>query len=431
MITFEKGIFLKYNCYPINSLNRFAAIDKENLFKLLSNNNFCFSRPTRERFKINKFILYIHGTYNCNASCVYCINQQLRKDYCGKIIDDKTISNIILKLGPYIEKAIWHGGEPLLIPEEKMKLFENLKNENNLYFPTTLQTNLINLTEEKKKFLREQKIGWGTSFDGLSNSCNRGEQSTQAFLNELQINPNLSCLSVVTDKEINNLIENYEYQKSLGLKHFTSSLVRENIDNSNAFLLTDAEQNANAVYEYIKYWMYDKEQPILDKFIENEIISFFGASQRCESSFSIGKNFIIDPYGNLNLCAHHGLKNNIININDINNVEQDFFNNKNLLEELDAQFKFLQKCEGAQCPVYYRCYGGCMGENYTKSKYQALDINQCNFKVKLHNMLYELLKDIDVENSIYNPLFRNLLKKLKYFSLTELQQRGVIINDNN
>ena len=425
----EKELFYKYNCYPRQLVNKYQ-LNKDDLFNYLTENTLEFKHPNERNFKINKFVLYLHGTYNCNSNCNYCINQQLRKDYNGKIIDDETIINIVEKLGPYLIKIIWHGGEPLLIPEEKMILLEETKKKNNFYFPTSLQTNLINMTEEKKSFLKSINVGWGTSFDGISNTCNRGENSTAAFLNEKKINPNLSCLSVITNKEINELINNYNYMKKLGVKRFTTSLVRENIENSNQFLLKNAEKDATAIYDYIKYWIFDKN-PIIDNFIINKIENIFGNVHQCQDNFSIAQHFIIDPYGNINLCAHNGLKDKIININEIKNVENDFIKNGNLAKELHLQFQLLQKCQEKKCPIYYCCHGGCMGENYSKTKYQKLDENFCNFNLILYDKLYELLENIDISSNEYNPRFKSILQKNNYFSIKEIKERSNINNDNN
>ena len=420
----EKELFFKYNYYPRRKIANFPFKNQEDRFLYLKNNEVLFDEIKEENFKINKFVLYIHGSYNCNSNCVYCINQKLRKDYQGKIIDDKTIKNIVLKLGPFISKAIWHGGEPLLIPESKIELLEEIKIKNNLTFATSLQTNLINMSDEKKAFLNKYKIGWGTSFDGLSNTCNRGIDSTNAFLNQLNLNPNQSCLSVITNKEIDNLIDNYEYMKKIGVKRFTTSLVRENINDFNNFLLNNPKENAYQVSKYIKYWIYDKNY-IIDNFIINEINSFFGNSNHCQNSFSIGKHFIIDPFGNINLCAHDGLEDSLINVNDINDIKKDFFYNEKLLNELKAQFNFLNMCKDKECPVYNNCYGGCLGDKYSKTKYQKLDENFCDFQIFLHNYLYELFKEIDLENkNLYNDYFISLLYKNNFFSLKYIKEKG-------
>lgn len=382
-----------------------------------------YKKQSDNHIKINNTILVLlHGSYKCNSNCIYCENHKLREHYKNAIITKDILNQLIQKLGPIIKEITWHGGEPLLIPEDLLTYLETIKKENNYSFPTTLQTNGILLDENKYQFLKKLNIKWGTSFDGIYNNISRGEKSTLAILDLIKrYGKEVGFIAVSYNDTIKDLIQNYEYYKSLGVSNIQSCIVRENIiENTNPYLIPN-EIAVENMLKYINYWIHDLNNPITDSYLTRQILRVLNKTSCCEDSYCIGGWIYLDAFGNIGLCGHSPKDTPIMNINDISNY-QDFLNNKKYLEILGKQVKLEEKC--SDCEWRNVCYGGCMGNNYEiDHSYQTLNSRNCEYTKLLLDGIYNLIKDIDTNRyDIYNPIFLQLLTSNNYKTLNEIKE---------
>ncbi|MBO7209493.1 MAG: SPASM domain-containing protein [Methanobrevibacter sp.] len=129
----------------------------------------------------------------------------------------------------------------------------------------------------------------------------------------------------------------------------------------------------------------------------------------------------MDPYGNIGQCGSSAKDNTIVNIRDIEHYSDLLFHPA-LLNTLAKQQQLIKNsCK--DCPWANVCNGGCMGNNYEHDpSYTTLNPRVCKYNKLLLNGIYELIKDIDIEDKTYNPIFINLLKRNNYFSLTEIKE---------
>lgn len=379
---------------------------------------------------MRRVLILMHGNYTCNANCIYCEHHLLRDDYKTAIMSEDIAEQVVKKLGPMTRELTWHGGEPTLLPESLIEKVEQSKEKYGVNFPTSLQTNAIALTPEKYEFFKSHNIRLGTSFDGIFNTRNRGENSTKAILNLLQNDPPFGFITVYIKDTVDYMIENYEYYKTLGVKRFQSCIVRENvIENSNPYLIS-AEKSAEKMLEYINYWIHDTNNPILDSYVTRQIKRLLGRILICEDGNCIRGWIIIDPYGNIGLCGQSQSENGIVNIKDIDDYNDLFYHPK-FLSAINKQNALMKTClEGKKCPWYNVCNGGCMGNNYEcDSNYQTISERGCKYNSLLLEGIYNLIKDIDITRTdIYNPYFLDVLKQNCYFSLTEIKQLEEKIN---
>lgn len=410
----EQNLFFKYNLINTTNYEKNPELD----FNLYSEKIKKIIPQSQKRW-----LILLHGSYACNANCIYCENHALRETYNNAIITPNIIKQIVQKLGPNTREITWHGGEPLLLDESLLKTLYDEKKKFNYDFSITLQTNSINLTPEKEQFLDDIEAHWGTSFDGLVNTKHRGEKSTKAILNlfnRKEIKPGF--ISVVIDADIDNLIQNYEYFKSLGVTHFQNAPVRENvIDGTNPYLIP-VDVVVPKLLEYIDYWIHDINYPIHDTLIERQIKRLLGETSICEDSNCIGGWLVIDPLGNIGTCGSSPKEFNFCNINDIEDYK-DLLINEKYLTCFNAQKNLAHQCEIKNCIYFPVCYGGCMGLNYEQDPtYHTINLRNCQYVQDLLNGIYHLIKNIDIkEKNKYNPLFIQLLEESNYYSLNEIK----------
>lgn len=408
----DKELFLKYNIKDTRGLNK-----NENLDQILFNEQIQ-DKPLKEHTSI---LLLLHGSYACNCACVYCENQHLRHEHGVEIMSEEMVERIVRVFGNRLREVTWHGGEPLLLPESLIEKLNYERDKNQLDFDITLQTNSILLSPEKVEFLNRLGIQYGTSFDGINNDISRGKKSTAGILDLISRGQCPGFIAVTYSDTIDMMIENYEYFKSLGVTAMQGCIVRENvIENSNPYLISN-EVAIPKVLEYIKYWMYDTENPILDTYLERQIGRVVGSTHLCEDSYCVGGWLIIDPLGNISHCGQNGMDNALCNINDIETADE-LFNSKKYLEMINKQRKLVKTCQ--DCPYYSVCYGGCIGLNYEHDPtYQEVNPRNCEYIRGLLDGIYELIKDLDLsDESKYNSHFLRILKDNNYYSLTEIKE---------
>lgn len=115
-------------------------------------------------------------------------------------------------------------------------------------------------------------------------------------------------------------------------------------------------------------------------------------------------------------------KNSFCNIKDINNYK-DLLINKKFRDTFYKQITLIET-ECFDCQWKKVCNGGCMGLNYEQdNNYKKINKRNCEYTKELLYGIYDLIKEIDIDNSNYNPLFIDLLKKYNYISLSEAKQK--------
>lgn len=127
--------------------------------------------------------IIIKPTNRCDANCVYCSAWDPRSG--NHTMSDETLRILFQRIEEWVVhskrtrslKIIWHGGEPTLMPVKfyyyAIALQEGLKKRHNLEIENNIQSNLLNIDEEKigmlKKLLSHngRKKTIGTSFDPI------------------------------------------------------------------------------------------------------------------------------------------------------------------------------------------------------------------------------------------------------------------------
>lgn len=177
--------------------------------------------------------LVLNITDKCNLNCVYCSRQ------CARNSPDKMSGNLlkkILKKAAYyaFQKKIiltvqFHGGEPLIEFKKIIDAVDNLTKDEKENLKFRIQTNGTLLTEEIILECVKRKIEVGISLDGrdIENDFTRkdihGESTFKKVIESLDLlkkyQEEVSCLTVVTNINVDNLDTILEFFNEIGLNN--------------------------------------------------------------------------------------------------------------------------------------------------------------------------------------------------------------------
>ena len=161
----------------------------------------------------------IMPTDYCNMKCIYCFNS--RKTNCEKkVMTLETLEHIFSIIIPFYDEIrfIWHGGEPTSVGVDFFKQAINLQkklNTKKAKIENSIQSNLTLLDTEFVDFLLDNKFHIGGSFDGLLNELTRhnSDRILAGRQKVIDAGGKVGFICVVQNKNINNLINDYEWFK--------------------------------------------------------------------------------------------------------------------------------------------------------------------------------------------------------------------------
>lgn len=184
-------------------------------------------------------------TSQCNMACDYCFIEG-KENVCDKMdwnTAKKSVDFLIKNSGKAKRLSIlFFGGEPMLEFDLLKKIVayssrEVEKVEKEIHF--TMTTNGTLMTEEKARFMADNKISYMVSLDGRKDDHDRhrfyrnGEGSFDLLLENLDVmkryNPRLSVRVTPFPDTVANLFENVKYLIELGLREFVIGMAHGNI----------------------------------------------------------------------------------------------------------------------------------------------------------------------------------------------------------
>ncbi len=342
----------------------------------------------------------------CNMNCIYCFHHEHHENL-GKISIDTINKLYEITLGKYKQvNFIWHGGEPLVMGLDFYKEVINMQKKYlNCKVTNKIQSNLTLLTDEYLDFFIENDFGIGSSFDGILNEELRG--NSEQILNARQkiVERGKSCgfIMVVSNKNIDTLVESYEFFKSINA-NFTINPYVQSKDNPNLELELKAEHTIEKLIELYNLWLYDKDCNIHIDYFER-IIKFLisGKKTVCKYSSCLGKWAGIRYNGDIVPCNRYfPLEYSYGNVYEYDDLNQGFMSKgfeKILAEAIDRR----KKC--SNCNVFPMCNGGCNNVAYNENGISEKGGESC----KILNGIFKYIKDsfknlkCNIDETTINP----------------------------
>ena len=311
----------------------------------------------KKRSRIN---LLLMPTNQCNMNCVYCY-RRAECEPSGKM-SLELLSKIYEITFKHFDEVtiIWHGGEPLIMGAEFYRqALAMQKNYLQTKIANKMQTNLTLLDDETADILSENKIGVGSSFDGLQNESLRGQSETILQNREKLIRRKMNCgfIFVVSKKNIDALIENYEFFKQRNI-NFSMNLYIPTRGKFNDELELEPKHAVEKILELYDYWVRDKDCNIRVNYFERMLDFIFSRRKTlCTFSSCLGKWLGIRYDGKIFPCNRaFPEKYSYGNVADYDNIA-DAFRSEGFRLMLLAAIERREKCKA--CEIFSFCEGGC------------------------------------------------------------------------
>lgn len=331
-----------------------------------------------KEFPYKHISVLIMPTDFCNMNCVYCFNTRKTHEK-KKVMSLETVRKIFEITIPYYEevKFIWHGGEPTSMGKQFYRTVIEMQREinvNNAKIENSIQSNLTLLDEDFVKFLLENNIRVGGSFDGTMNHLTR--HNTDKILKGRQLiieqGGSVGFICVVQSKNIDHLIEDYEWFKEKGI-NYTLNQYMATPPYENDELYVPTEHYIERICEFFDYWAKDTKCNIRISYF-NDFIDYilFGKKSLCCYNSCLGKHVGIQYNGDIYNCNRDFSKEycygNVYDYQDIHDCfKSDGF------ENMVKQAVKRRECCKKECEIFDFCAGGC-----NSSAYMSGDISKGN-----------------------------------------------------
>ena len=317
-----------------------------------------------KRFPYKHISVLIMPTDYCNMNCVYCFNGR-KEYYKNKVMTLETLNKIYSITIPYYEKVnfIWHGGEPLSMGIEfykKAVLMQKEINKNGAIIENSIQSNLTLFDDELATFFVENNFRVGGSFDGIKNEETRHNTEKILAGRDVMIRNGgrVGFICVVQNKNINCLIDDYEWFNSRGINYTINPYLCAPPYEKDV-LFVSAKQYSQKVCELFDYWFADKRCKIHISYFE-EFVNYiiFGKKTLCCYNSCLGKHIGIHYNGEIYNCNRDfPLEYSFGNVYDYSDIHECFDSTgfQLLVKHAVERRNYCKE----HCEIYEFCAGGC------------------------------------------------------------------------
>lgn len=393
------------------------------------------------RMKKDNMTVIFKSTCNCNINCPYCYDKHQREKYKSLACTPEIIKHTIDLSAKHSNNVefIWHGGESTTLPQSYFQdaqpyFFENYDTN----FTQIMQSNGVNVVKDHSwlTVLDDLGITLGLSFDAYSQAIRTGspEEQTKIMDDYLEIlleNERLtgdgSCITVIHKKNIDKLIQTYEYFKT-NIKHsdMNFNFVVEAWGNSEHGLALSSEEYYRYWKPFLAYVVYDIDDLATTERTASTYIDLYINHPRfglCTHTDCRKLWIGIQPNGDVTYCDRElndkyyiGSVLNYDSIDEIHNSK----GYQAILDDIDYRIK--NEC--GKCDMFKYCKGGCHSNHAAPNNglVNKCDRARCDeFKASML-ITIDTLSDIDINTELNYNYLRKILEsptliycEIKYF----------------
>lgn len=363
----------------------------------------------------SNLIVLLEPTADCNIRCRHCYHADTKYDFYKMPLE--TLEKFIKRCVPNYKflKIIWHGGEPLLMGHkffyEAYNIFAKYSEKYGTLIKFNVQTNGTLLDDKFIDFFISSNTAISISYDGPFNSILRQEtEKTECAIKKLKDRgQKVFCLSTLSSKSINHLIDLYNFFKKENINIKFNPLFPDGAALCNREFIISKENWSKSFLELFENWFFDTECNIAvascQELLKRSISTNLGCPGACLYQY-----IAVDGYGALYPCGRLIDSDfNICNINDIDDIRQTFLKDS-YCKLVEKNQRRISKC--INCKFLPRCQGGC---NSTAQLGNGIDKHNefdCYFNQKAFAHIDNLLNS-NLDYTKINPYAIEILQKYK------------------
>ena len=277
----------------------------------------------------------------------------------------------------------------------------------------SVQTNGTLLTPKIVDFFNRTNTNIGLSFDGLNNELMR--RHTYETLEGIKLlqknNYNPGAIIVINQNNVKNLINEYEYFKSMNLNMKINPMFNDGAAVKEGLPSLDPNEYIKYFTNFFKYWINDKTCNINVTTCEELVNLVLNEhSKVCTFNSCLGKWLCLDSDGIIYPCDRLCTDEyNLGNIEDITSISEVFMND-NFLKLLEKSILRRDECIKT-CEYYKNCYSGC-NANSILSELEGINIS-CYIQKGILKELKEYILNAKYNIQDVNPTYSRILAKRK------------------
>ena len=363
---------------------------------------------------MRKIQTIIKVTNGCNLRCKYCYNAG--KHFKNEIVSLEKLEKFFALFADFdCIQVIFHGGEPMLggidFYKKVLDIQKHFSYAGGVTFENLIQTNATMIDARWMSFFKKNKISVGISFDGIYNERYRGEtEKVLTNIKALQKNGfSFGSKAVVADPNY-NLIENYEYFKSIGVPVDFGYVAVEGGAKDIGSLLDSEEYLRQSIALFDK-WIYDQEG-ISVRNIEFMIKKILNCNyEYCSNGSCVGNFFCLDVDGSIYGCSMESAKQYCFgNLSEFESFH-DLINSETFKRYVLGSIERRKKC-AATCQYFDYCKGGCNDDAITNGDITEPNKAYCKYFGTLFAHIKNKIDEIyanKVDLATLNPYFKRAL----------------------
>jgi len=335
-------------------------------------------------------MLVVNVTDTCNLDCVYCSRQCSRKTP-GKM-SSYLIKSILKKASNYAKlnniriTIQFHGGEPLTEFNKIIKSIDSLSKKEQKRLKLRIQTNGTLLTKEIVKKCSKRDIEIGISLDGtkIENDITRKNKSNEGTFNKIinslklikEYQKEVSCLTVVTNININNLNKILNFFNEIGITNvgFLPLYEEPTTRTLNKKIIPNMKQLAESQKKLFDRWIdllkeskYNKLNISTFQILIWNLLASNSKTKKFRVNCGVGVNSLfVEDDGSLWGCGAFSyadeLKLGNINEQDLSDIQKGKAY-KTFLKRITSN---VEGCK--ECPFQFICKGGCIANGFRKNR---------------------------------------------------------------
>ena len=364
-------------------------------------------------------LVVLNLTTDCNMRCMYCYaaagdgnNEYMTFDTAVNTIDELRKIN-----KDEIVKVLFHGGEPLLCYDVIQQIIKHYKERNlDKYLDYYIQTNCILLSEEKIKYLDENRVKISISIDGSncdSNACRvlcSKENSIEIIKKAIDLlnknNVKINALAVLNKynyNKVNSIIDFFVENKiyDFSFNYFIKG-GRGNI-NSHLSLTNEEvfEATKSIIDSVVNYYnkgiiLNEKNTYYLIKMISTGKKCYMCANSPCGAGLNI---FGITPKGDIYPCDDLSSQPQFC-LGNINEKKlEEILESKIINYFANCNYSNIEECKNCELQIY--CGAGCCSRKFYENDSIYSKDPICGFYKLVVPYIKQRLKNDNLLGKIY------------------------------